>query len=76
MIRNFALSFAAVTLRLYLPPVFIFQLPFESSYAVIAWICWVPNLLVAQWLIAATHDSSMDHASSGMRNLVDAHAKR
>lgn len=50
MIRNFALSFAAVTLRLYLPPVFIFQLPFESAYAVIAWACWLPNLLVAEWL--------------------------
>lgn len=50
MIRNFALTFAAVTLRLYLPPVFIFQLPFEPAYALIAWACWVPNLLVAEWL--------------------------
>jgi uncharacterized membrane protein len=50
MIRNFALTFAAVTLRLYLPPVFIFGLPFETSYAVIAWVCWLPNLLVAEWL--------------------------
>lgn len=52
MIRNFSLSVAAVTLRLYLPPVFIFQLPFAQSYAVIAWLCWLPNLLVAEWLIA------------------------
>ncbi len=50
MIRNFSLTFAAVTLRLYLPPVFIFQLPFALSYAVIAWACWVPNLLLAEWL--------------------------
>ena len=50
MIRNFALSFAAVTLRLYLPPVFILGLSFEFWYAVIAWLCWVPNLAVAQWL--------------------------
>lgn len=50
MIRNFALSFAAVTLRLYLPPVFVFQLPFEPSYAVIAWACWLPNLVVAEWI--------------------------
>ena len=31
MIRNFALTFAAVTLRLYLPPVFIVGLPFAMS---------------------------------------------
>ncbi len=54
MIRNFALTFAAVTLRLYLPPVFIFQLPFEQAYALIAWVCWVPNLVVAEWIIRST----------------------
>lgn len=53
MIRNFSLSFAAVTLRLYLPPVFALQLPFEQAYPVIAWACWVPNLLVAEWLARA-----------------------
>lgn len=56
MIRNFSLTFAAVTLRLYLPSVFIFQLPFELAYAVIAWACWVPNLLIAERLIATTHN--------------------
>jgi uncharacterized membrane protein len=56
MIRNYALTFAAVTLRLYLPPVFIFGLPFASSYAIIAWLCWVPNLLVAEWLVSASRD--------------------
>lgn len=50
MIRNHALSLAAVTLRLYLPPVFILQFPFELAYPVIAWACWVPNLLVGEWL--------------------------
>jgi hypothetical protein len=53
MIRNFALAFAAVTLRLYLPPALILQAPFEIAYPVIAWLCWVPNLLVAQWLLRA-----------------------
>lgn len=54
MVRNFALSFAAVTIRLYLGPVFMFGLPFESSYAVISWLCWVPNLLVAEWALRST----------------------
>ena len=58
MIRNFALTFAAVALRLYLPPVFIFGLPFATSYAIIAWLCWVPNLLVAEWLAKTTHNPS------------------
>jgi uncharacterized membrane protein len=59
MIRNFALSFAAVTIRLYLPPVFVFGLPFATAYALIAWLCWVPNLLVAEWLVKTTHGPSV-----------------
>jgi uncharacterized membrane protein len=59
MLHNFALTFAAVTLRLYLPPVFIFGWPFHSSYAVIAWLCWVPNLVVAHWLATKTHVASV-----------------
>jgi hypothetical protein len=52
MIRSFALTFAAVTLRLYLPMVFIFDLEFVPAYTVIAWIAWVPNLIVAEIWIA------------------------
>ena len=52
MRRNFALSLAAVTLRYYLPlMLFAFHWPFRSSYIAVAWLCWVPNLLVAEWLI-------------------------
>jgi hypothetical protein len=51
MIRNFSLSLAAVTLRLQIPALFAMGLPFESFYPVVAWICWIPNLLGAQlWL--------------------------
>jgi uncharacterized membrane protein len=51
MIRNFALAFAAVTLRLYLPAAFVLRIPFELAYPVIAWACWLPNLAVAEWLV-------------------------
>jgi uncharacterized membrane protein len=51
MIRNFALSLAAVTLRLYLPMIFVLGLPFELGYPVIAWACWLPNLLAAEWIV-------------------------
>lgn len=55
MIRSFALTLAAVTLRLYLPiaAVAFPQYPFEQSYVAIAWLCWVPNLILAELLIAA-----------------------
>jgi hypothetical protein len=51
MIRNYALCFAAVTLRLYLPLSQVLHLPFITAYQVISWLCWVPNLLIAQWII-------------------------
>ena len=53
MLRNYVLTFAAVTLRIWLPlftVVFGF-VNFESSYAFIAWLCWVPNLIVMEWYI-------------------------
>ena len=50
MVRNFALAFAAVTLRLWLPASIASGVPFEDAYPVIAWLCWVPNLVVAEIL--------------------------
>ena len=52
MIHSFALCFAAVTLRLYLSPVGVFQLEFFLAFRVISFSCWVPNILVAEWIIA------------------------
>jgi len=49
MIRSYALTLAAVTLRLYLPLFQIAGLSFEEAYPAIAWLCWVPNLLIAEW---------------------------
>lgn len=51
MVRNFSLAFGAVTLRLWLPASVVSGIPFEAAYPVIAWLCWVPNLLVAEFLI-------------------------
>lgn len=51
MIRSFALTFAAVTLRIYLPLSQVAGLPFMESYRVIAWLAWVPNLLVAEFYL-------------------------
>ncbi len=50
MVRNFALAFGAVTLRLWLPLSLVAGIAFEVAYPVVAWLCWVPNLVVAEWL--------------------------
>jgi hypothetical protein len=49
MVRNFSLTFAAVTLRLYIPASVFAGIDFAVAYPIIAWLCWLPNLLVAEW---------------------------
>ncbi len=52
MIRSYALCFAAVTLRIYLPIFIAFiGMDFYAAYKIIAWLCWIPNLVVAEFLI-------------------------
>lgn len=52
MLRSYALCWAAVTLRIELPLFQIgFGMDFISAYLIIAWLCWVPNLLVAEIII-------------------------
>lgn len=51
MMRSFALTFAAVTLRLYLPSAGILGLDGLQAYRAIAWLCWVPNLLAVEFWI-------------------------
>lgn len=48
MIRSFALTFAAVTLRLYMPMSMVLHLDMAEAYRAIAWLAWVPNLMVAE----------------------------
>lgn len=50
IVRSFALTYAAVTLRVYLPLSLASGVPFEVAYPIIAWACWVPNLAIAEWL--------------------------
>lgn len=49
MIRNFALTFAAVMLRIYLPLSLAAGIEFEHAYPIIAWLCWIPNLIFVEW---------------------------
>jgi hypothetical protein len=51
MTRNFAMTLAAVSLRVGLGLGFASQLPFHMFYPALAWLSWVPNLLLAEWLL-------------------------
>jgi hypothetical protein len=55
-VRAFALTYAAVTLRLWLVALMGTQvaagvdqvIAFDRAYVVVPFLCWVPNLLVAE----------------------------
>ena len=55
MIRSYALTLAAVMLRIQLFfGLLVIGATFDTTYAVAAWGCWVVNLLIAQWWIGRT----------------------
>jgi uncharacterized membrane protein len=51
MIYSYAICFAAVTLRIYLPIFTPLLGGFLPAYKLIAWLCWVPNTIVAYFII-------------------------
>jgi uncharacterized membrane protein YozB (DUF420 family) len=53
MIRSYALTLAAVTLRLYLPVVLLSGVDFPFAYRAISFLCWVPNLVLAEVYLRA-----------------------
>ncbi|HYX95877.1 MAG TPA: DUF2306 domain-containing protein [Geodermatophilus sp.] len=62
VVRTFALTYAAVTLRLWLGGLIAAQVAlagvpgqvaFARAYLLVPFLSWVPNLLVAEWYLAA-----------------------
>jgi uncharacterized membrane protein len=63
MMRTFALTYAAVTLRVWIPLLILVQVPlagpggfdgdaaFANAYAAVPFLAWLPTLVVAEWLI-------------------------
>lgn len=62
MIRNYALTFAAPTLRIWLGLLIAVQVlvagpdpdveaMITNAYAAVPFLCWLPNIVVAEWLI-------------------------
>lgn len=58
MIRSYALIFAGVTLRIELPLLVAALGQFPPAYRIIAWLCWVPNLLAAEWYLRRSRPAS------------------
>ncbi|MGS2760997.1 DUF2306 domain-containing protein [Sinomicrobium sp. M5D2P9] len=51
MIYSYACCFAAVTLRVWLPLLEILLGNFVDAYRIVAWLAWVPNLIVAYFMV-------------------------
>lgn len=51
MIRSWALTLAAVTLRVYIPLFEVAGLPEMPAYRAISFLCWAPNLLIAELML-------------------------
>lgn len=47
MIYSYAACFAAVTLRIWLPLLVVVIEDFTTAYRIVAWLCWVPNMIFA-----------------------------
>ncbi|MBS3739443.1 MAG: DUF2306 domain-containing protein [Psychroflexus sp.] len=47
MIYSYSACFAGVTLRIWLPLLTLIFEDFFSAYKIVAWLCWVPNLIIA-----------------------------
>lgn len=51
MIYSYAACFAAVTLRIWLPLLTIILGEFLLAYKIVAWLCWVPNIIFAHFWV-------------------------
>jgi uncharacterized membrane protein len=51
MIYSYAACFAAVTLRIWLPALIAIYQDFIPAYRIVAWLCWVPNIMVAYFIV-------------------------
>lgn len=62
MVFIYAVTFAAVTLRIWLPLLEMVVGNFLTAYHIVAWLCWLPNFIVAQLIVK--------HLSRNERNLT------
>jgi uncharacterized membrane protein len=64
MLRSYALTSAAITLRLMLPAsIFLLGFDFDSAYRVIAWLSWLTNLALFEYFIRRNRVPARSHAT-------------
>ena len=68
MVRNFSLSFAAVMLRLYIPAFVLAGADFAVAYPIIAWLCWLPNVVIAEWRFNSGHNNASPPVTAERRH--------
>ena len=78
MIYSYSICFAAVTLRIWLPLLIMWTGDFVTAYSIVAWLCWVPNLLVAYFIVRnlkpyfspQTHKVAKEHEENRSRSFA------
>ncbi|MEZ5727413.1 MAG: DUF2306 domain-containing protein [Burkholderiaceae bacterium] len=63
MIRSYALTFAAVTLRIYLPFFMAAGIEYPAASVYLAWLAWVPNLVAVEWWLRRRGSRRREHPS-------------
>lgn len=61
-------AFAGVTLRVILPVQLLTGTSIEVAYPAVAWLCWVPNLAVAEFVIRRSKNSLGHYAETRKQN--------
>ncbi len=65
MTYSYAACLAAVTLRLWLPILVPVLGNFVDAYVIVAWLSWVPNLMVA-YLIVRKNTPQRGHSTTNL----------
>lgn len=57
MVYSYAACAAGITLRIWLPLLTLLTKDFVSAYLITAWLCWVPNIVIAYLYIRRNNKS-------------------
>ena len=64
MLRSYALIFGAVMLRIWLPILISAHGgEFIPAYRIVAWLAWLPNILLVEWLIRRGWRPAYEHVT-------------
>jgi uncharacterized membrane protein len=64
MTYSYAACFAAVTLRIWLPLLVQLTGDFNTAYRLVAWLCWVPNMIFAKYILLSSRLQTRSETSN------------